>query len=180
MKCAFAALPLFRFALLERMSILSRASASVFVAAFLALCWTPDVGICAEPDSKIVTRIETATAKVKNGKLTVRLEAMAPTSATLIPKGGKLVRRGDKANKDGLIEYECYYKPGGYSGTKLRLIKASLTEHVPPETKGARIFAELNHVDAVPEPSKKKEKLKEGDSLSTPTATPSPTPSATP
>jgi hypothetical protein len=180
MKRAFAALPLFRFALLERMSILSRASASVFIVVFLTLCCMPGAGICAEPDSKLVTRIETATAVLKNGKLTVRLDAMAPTSPTLLPKGGKLMRRGDKANKDGLMEYDCYYKPGGYSGTKLRLIKASLTEHVPPETKGARIFAELNHVDAVPEPPKKKKKLKEGEPLSTPTTTPSPTPSATP
>ena len=180
MKCAFVALPLFRFALLERMSILSRPSASVFIVVFLALCCIPSAGICADPDSKIVTRIETATAKLKNGKLTVHLDAMAPASATLIPKGAKLVRRGDKANKEGLIEYDCYYKPGGYSGTKLRLVKGSLTEHVPPDTKGARIFSELNHVDATPEPPKKKRKLKEGEPLSTPAPTPSPTPSATP
>ena len=147
---------------------------------FLAFGVASEIGICAEPDSKMVTRIETATAVIKNGKLTVRLDAMAQTSPTLIPKGGKLVRRGEKANKDGLIEYDCYYKPGGYSGTKLRLVKASLTEHVPPDTKGARIFAELNHVDAVPEPPKKKSKLKEGEPLSTPAATPSATPSATP
>src|ERR1700716_3990608 len=139
MKCAFAALPLFRFALLERMAILSRPSASVFTVVFLALCCIPSAGICADPDSKLVTRIETATVALKNGKLTVRLDAMAPTSPTLLPKGGKLVRRGEKPNKDGLIEYDCYYKPGSYSGTKLRLVRASLTEHVPPETKGARI-----------------------------------------
>jgi hypothetical protein len=125
-----------------------------------------------------VTRIDTATAVLKHGTLSIRLDAMAPTSPVLIPKGGKLVRRGEKPNKDGLIEYDLYFKPGGYSGTKLRLVRASLTDRVPPDTKGARIFAELNHIDALPAPPK----AKKGSSAPTPMATPSPTPtpSATP
>ena len=153
------------------MAILFRAIVLAFVV-LAGICLTPATGLCAEPDSKLVTRIETATAVLKNGKLTLRIDAMAPTSPMLIPKGGKLVRRGEKQNKDGLIEYDCYYKPGGYSGTKLRLVKASLTEHVPPDAKGARIFAELNKVDALPAPRKGK---KNSSAL-----TPTPTPSATP
>ena len=141
---------------------------------FLALGVASEIGICAEPDTKLVTRIDIAKAVLKNGKLTLRIDAMAPTPPVLIPKGGKLVRRGDKPNKDGLIEYDLYFKPGGYSGTKLRLVKASLTEHVPPDTKGARIFAELNHVDALPAPPKGEK------NSSTPTPSPTPTPSATP
>jgi hypothetical protein len=148
----------------------------VHLAALLAFCLTSENAICAEPDSKLVTRIDTATAVLKHGTLSIRLDAMAPTSPVLIPKGGKLVRRGEKVpNKEGFLEYDCYYKPGGYSGTKLRLVKASLTERsVPAEVKGARIFAELNHVDAVPAPPKGKK------NSSAPTATPTPTPSATP
>jgi hypothetical protein len=145
---------------------------------FLAFGVASEIGICAEPDTKLVTRIDTARTVLKNGKISLRIDAMAPTSPVLIPKGGKLVRRGETPNKEGLIEYDLYFKPAGYTGTKLRLVKASLTERVPPDTKGARIFAELNHLDALPVPPK----AKKGSSAPSPAPTPSPTPtpSATP
>ena len=153
---------------------MSKRVISSVLAVLLMLCAAPKIAICADPDLKLVTRIDTATAVIKHGKLAIRVDAMGLTNATLIPKGGKFVRRGEKQNKEGLIEYDLYFKPGNYSGTKLRLVKASFTEHVPPDTKGARIFAELNHVDALPAPPKGKK------NSSAPTPSSTPTPSATP
>ena len=135
------------------------------VLAFLispALLLTPSVGTCAKQDSKLMTRVEDVTARLKGKTLTIQAHGMASTpslmgvGAHLLPRNGK-----HELNKDGLLEYDFYYKsPGNYSGDKLKPVKATLKEtSVPPGVKGVRIFGEFNDVTGLlAEPKKKKKK----------------------
>jgi hypothetical protein len=147
------------------MSIFTKATAAAFIVC-LTFCFIPNAGICAKPELKIVTRIETATAVMKGRKLVIRVEGMATTGGSFLQKGGQLVRRGENSqlNKEGLLEYELHFNPGNYTGDKLGEVKAALTERsVPADIKGARIFAKLNQMDALivpPKEKKKKEKKK--------------------
>ena len=109
-----------------------------------------------------MTRVEDVTARLKGKKLTIQAHGMASTpsfmgvGAHLLPHNGK-----HELNKDGLLEYDFYYKsPGNYSGDKLKPVKATLKEtSVPPGVKGVRIFGEFNDVTGLlAEPKKKKKK----------------------
>ena len=138
------------------------------VLAFLispALLLTPSVGMCAQQDSKLMTRVEDVTARLKGKKLTIQAHGMASTpsfmgvGAHLLPHNGK-----HELNKDGLLEYDFYYKsPGNYSGDKLKPVKATLKEtSVPPGVKGVRVFGEFNDMTGLlPEPKKKKSEKSE-------------------
>ena len=135
------------------------------VLAFLispALLLTPSVGTCAKQDSKLMTRVEDVTARLKGKKLTIQAHGMASTpsfmgvGAHLLPHNGK-----HELNKDGLLEYDFYYKsPGNYSGSRLKPVKATLKEtSVPPGVKGVRIFGEFNDMtELLAEPKKKKKR----------------------
>ena len=107
-----------------------------------------------------MTRVEDVTARLKGKKLTIQVHGMASTpafmgvGAHLLPRNGK-----HELNKDGLLEYDFYYKsPGNYSGDKLKPVKATLKEtSVPPGVKGVRVFGEFNDITGLlPEPKKKK------------------------
>jgi hypothetical protein len=132
-----------------------------FLAVILAaMCSVPGTAICAQAETKIVTRIDEIAVVLKGKKLTIRVFGMGTTSSRL-PQGGKLVRRNpDNAlNKEGLLEYNLVYKaPPNYTGFAMKRVSASLKEsHLPPGLKGVRIFSELNHIDELlPEPQKKK------------------------
>jgi hypothetical protein len=148
------------FALLERMSIISRPTGLALIVS-LAFCSIPNPGICAEPESKIVTRVDTATAVMKRGALVIRVEGVATISKGLFPRGGQLVRRGktSQPNKEGLLEYELHFNTANYSADKLNPVRAALTERsVPTGIKGVRVFAELNQMDAMLLPPKEKRK----------------------
>lgn len=151
------------FALLERMLIISRQIGFALIV-LLASCFSPNLGSGAESESKIVTRIDKATAVMKRGKLVIQVEGVATTSKSLLPKGGQLVRRGKDSppNKEGLIEYELRFNPGNHAGNELIPVKATLTERsAPADIKGVRVFAELNQVDAMlPLPKEKTKKEK--------------------
>jgi hypothetical protein len=133
------------------------------VLAFLispALFLTSSVGMCAQQDSKLMTRVEDVTARLKGKTLTIQVHGMASTPALmgvgthLSPHNGKR-----ELNKDGLLEYDFYYKSSGnYSGDKLKPVKATLKEtSVPPGVKGVRVFGEFNDItELLPEPKKKK------------------------
>jgi hypothetical protein len=135
------------------------------VLAFLispALLLAPSVGMCAQQDSKLMTRVEDVTARLKGKKLTIQAHGMASTpsfmgvGAHLLPHNGKR-----ELNKDGLLEYDFYYKsPGNYSGDKLKPVKATLKEtSVPPGVKGVRVFGEFNDLTGLlPEPKQKKKR----------------------
>ena len=155
------------FALLECMSIISRRIGFAFIV-LLASCFSSNPGSAEEPKSKIVTRVDTATAIMKGGKLVIQVEGVAPTSKSLLPKGGQLVRRGKDSppNKEGLLEYELHFSPGNHPGDELVPVKATLTERsAPADIKGVRVFAELNQVDAMlPSPNEKKKKEKKVES----------------
>jgi hypothetical protein len=131
----------------------------------LALFLTPETGRCAGPGTKIVTRIDTVTAVMKGGTLTVRVEGMASTPS-LLGRGGELLKRGQAPNKDGLLEYELVFNPPqkNYTGDALKLVKTTIkVSPVPAGVKGVRIYAEYNELNGMlPEPkqepaSKKKE-----------------------
>ncbi len=141
------------------MSIFRKTSVWAFM--IFLTCWaTPEIGICAKTESKMVTRIETAAAAMKNRKMVVKVTGMA-TTGSLLPTSARLLRRGEnfQPNKEGLLEYELHFNPPrNYSGFKLAPVKAGLTERsVPDGVKGVRVFAEFNQVDALfPQPKKKK------------------------
>lgn len=123
-----------------------------------ALFLIPEAGISAKADSKIVTRIDIATAMIKHGKLIVHVQGMGRTPAHL-PGGGQLLRHNPKhqLNQDGLLEYDLYFNPPpNYSGYALKRVEATLQESsIPPGVKGVRIYAELNEMNAMlPEPNK--------------------------
>jgi hypothetical protein len=131
----------------------------------LAIFLTPETGLCAGRDTKIVTRIDTVTAVMKGGTLTIHVEGMASTPS-MLGRGGELLKRGQAPNKDGLLEYELVFNPPqkNYTGDALKLVKTTLkVSSVPAGVKGVRIYAEYNELDGMlPEPkqepaSKKKE-----------------------
>lgn len=126
---------------------------------FLALFAIPETGMCGRRDSKLVTRIETASVVMKHGRLAIRVAGMA-TAPGMSAGSGRLVRHNQnhQPNKDGLLEYDLLYNaPADYSGFKLKPVRASLKESsVPPGVQGVRIFAEFNHLDAKPPAPKKK------------------------
>jgi hypothetical protein len=138
-----------------------------FACAFLlslAFLSKPETGICAQQDSKIVTRIETVKAQMKGRKLVIRVVGMGRTPA-LIRGSGQLSRRGPdhKPNSDGLLEYDLYFNPPpNYSGYTLKSVKATLKESsVPAGVTGVRVFGEFNQIDAMlPQKKAKKEKKK--------------------
>jgi hypothetical protein len=135
------------------------------VLAFLispALLLTPSVGMCAQQDSKLMTRVEVVTARLKGKNLTIQAYGMASTPA-LIGLGAHLSPHNGKheLNKDGLFEYDFYYKsPGNYSGDRLKPVKATLKEtSVPSGVKGVRVFGEFNDItELLAEPKKKKKR----------------------
>jgi len=131
----------------------------------LAIFLTPETGLCAGRDTKIVTRIDTVTAVMKGRTLTIHVEGMASTPS-MLGRGGELLKRGQAPNKDGLLEYELVFNPPqkNYTGDALKLVKTTLkVSSVPAGVKGVRIYAEYNELDGMlPEPkqepaSKKKE-----------------------
>jgi hypothetical protein len=127
----------------------------------LAIFLTPEMGLCATQGTKIVTRIDTVTAVMKGGTLTVHVEGMASTPSL---RGGQLLKRGQKLNQDGLLEYELVFNPPQkpYSGDTLKQVKVTFKDSsVPAGTKGVRIYAEYNEMNAMlpepkPEPATKK------------------------
>jgi hypothetical protein len=129
----------------------------------LAIFLTPETGLCAGRDTKIVTRIDTVTAVMKGGTLTIHVEGMASTPS-MLGRGGELLKRGQAPNKDGLLEYELVFNPPqkNYTGDALKLVKTTLkVSSVPAGVKGVRIYAEYNEMDAMlpepkPEPAPKK------------------------
>jgi hypothetical protein len=132
-----------------------------FLAVVLAAMWSvPGTAICAQSETKIVTRIDLVAAALKGNKLTIRVFGMGTTSSRF-SQGGKLVRRNpeNQLNKEGLLEYNLVYKaPPNYTGFAMKRVSASLKEsHVPAGVKGVRIFSEFNHVDEMlPEQVQKK------------------------
>ena len=109
-----------------------------------------------------MTRVEDVTVRLKGKKLTIQTQGMASTpsfmgvGAHLLPHNGKR-----ELNKDGLLEYDFYYKsPGNYSGDKLKPVKATLKEtSVPAGIKGVRVFGEFNDMTRLlPEPKQKKKR----------------------
>jgi hypothetical protein len=131
----------------------------------LAIFLTPETGLCAGRNTKIVTRIDTVTAVIKGGTLTIHVEGMASTPS-ILGRGGELLKRGQAPNKDGLLEYELVFNPPqkNYTGDALKPVKTTLkVSSVPAGVKGVRIYAEYNELDGMlPEPkqepaSKKKE-----------------------
>jgi len=130
----------------------------------LVLLSTPTMGICAQGDSKLLTRIETVKARLRGRKLTVQAFGMASTPALIGLRAHLSPHNGNhEPNKDGLLEYDFYYKsPGDYSGDRLKPVKATLKEaSVPPEVKGVRVFGEFNDMTRLfAEPRKKKKKKK--------------------
>lgn len=127
----------------------------------LSFVLAPETGICAQQDSKIVTRIETVKAQMKGRKLVIHVVGMGRTPA-LIRGSGQLLRRGPdhKPNSDGLLEYDLHFNPPpNYSGYTLKSVKATLKESsVPAGVTGVRVFGEFNQIDAML--SQKKEKKK--------------------
>ncbi len=127
----------------------------------LTLFLTRETGLGARADSKLVVRIETATATLKGGRIVIHVVGMGRTSA-MIRGGGELLRHGQSTepNKDGLLEYDLYYvPPRDYSGDKLKPVKASLVvSNVPPGVKGVRLYAEFNEINAMLPESKVKER----------------------
>lgn len=126
----------------------------------LALFLSPEKGIGARSDTKIVVRIETATAQLKGRSLIVHASGMARTPAS-VTGGGELLRRNQKQqpNEEGLLEYELHFNPpANYSGDKLKRVKASLKESsVPAGVKGVRVYAQYNEMNAMlPAPTKEK------------------------
>src|ERR1017187_2756220 len=127
----------------------------------LAIFLTPEMGLCATQGTKIVTRIDTVTAVMKGGTLTVHVEGMASTPSL---RGGQLLKRGQKLNQDGLLEYELVFNPPQktYSGDTLKQVKVTFKDSsVPAGTKGVRIYAEYKEMNAMlpepkPEPATKK------------------------
>jgi hypothetical protein len=121
----------------------------------LAIFLTPEMGFCATQGTKIVTRIDTVTAVMKGGTLTVHVEGMASTPSL---RGGQLLKRGQKLNQDGLLEYELVFNPPQkpYSGDTLKQVKVNFKDSsIPVGTKGVRIYAEYNEMNAMlPEPKK--------------------------
>src|ERR1035441_9753725 len=79
-------------------------------------------------------------------------------------RGGQLLKRGQKLNQDGLLEYELVFNPPQktYSGDTLKQVKVTFKDSsVPAGTKGVRIYAEYNEMNAMlpepkPEPATKK------------------------
>ena len=145
------------------MSIFTKTTGFAFII-FLTFCSTPNVGMCAKPELKKITRIENVTAVMKGRTLFVHADGMAPTSS-LLPVGGKLLPHSaeHQPNKDGLLEYDlCFSPPQRNPKDKLKPVKASLKESsVPAGIKGVRIFAEFNQMDRLfPEPKQKKSKEK--------------------
>lgn len=128
----------------------------------LALLFTPTVGMCAEQDSKLVTRVETVTIHLRGRKLAIQAEGMTSTPSFFGVRGHLSPRKGNRElNKDGLLEYEFSYKsPGDYKGSRLRPVKANFKESsVPPGIKGVKVFGEFNEVaQLLAEPKKKKKK----------------------
>lgn len=115
----------------------------------------------AKGESKIVTRVDIAIAQLKGGKLTVTAQGMANCGGFgIVVSKGRLVRRGELLpNKDGLIEYELQFSPPAKPSDKLNPVKASITERLSSgEVKGARVFAELNQMDALLPAAKEKKK----------------------
>lgn len=108
---------------------------------------SPEAGICARANSKIVIRIETVKAKMSGGNIIIDAVGMVRTGA-MIRGGGELVRRNPNhvPNSDGLLEYEFHSEaPGDYKGDKLKSVKATLKEsNVPAGVKGVRIYAQYN------------------------------------
>ena len=131
------------------------------LAAVAAICFAMVSQAYARSEEKIVTRIDDATAQRKGDKIIVHATGAAPTAASLMAQGAKLVRRGELVpNKDGFIDNELRFFPPRKPGDKLRPVKASISERLPAgEIKGARVFGELNSMDgvlAVPGEKKKK------------------------
>ena len=131
---------------------------------FLTVFLVPRSGMCAEQNSKLVTRVETVIVHLRGRKLTIQATGMASTPSFLsFGLGGHLSpRKGNRElNKDGLLEYEFSCKsPGDYKGSRLRPVKASFKESsVPPGIKGVKVFGEFNEVaQLLAEPRNKKKK----------------------
>src|ERR1035438_7993569 len=103
----------------------------------LAIFLTPEMGLCATQGTKIVTRIDTVTAVMKGGTLTVHVEGMASTPSL---RGGQLLKRGQKLNQDGLLEYELVFNPPQktYSGDTLKQVKVTRSEEHTSELQSLR------------------------------------------
>ena len=126
----------------------------------IALALSLETATSAEQDLKLVTRIETAKAKIKRGRVVIQVTAKATTPGLRV-SGGRLLRHNEdnRPNKEGLVEYDFLYRaPRNYSGFKLRGVTASRKDSpIPPEVKGVRILAEFNHYDVLfPAPKEKK------------------------
>ncbi|MEY2530024.1 MAG: hypothetical protein QOI96_109 [Verrucomicrobiota bacterium] len=145
-----------------------KATTFAFLVSFALLC-TPETGICAKPDSKIVVRIDDVSATRKGGGLVIHVVGMGRTPAKLGGHGQLLRRKqSQQSNKDGLLEYDLYFTPPpNYSGYTLKPVKASLNESsVPPDVKGVRIYAELNEMNAMlPEPKRQKRAPKKEETI---------------
>jgi hypothetical protein len=132
----------------------------------LALFLTPTMGLCAQQDSKLMTRIEVVNAHLRGRKITIQAYGMASTPALIGLRAHLSPRNGShELNKDGLLEYDFYYKsPGKYSGDRLKPVKANLKEtSVPPGVKGVRVFGEFNDMTRLFEEPKKKKKKKKSE-----------------
>lgn len=147
--------------LIKRVQIAGTSAGLVVAVGLFALCFTAEVARSATQEPKLVTRIETVTAKAKHGRLVLSVVGMAHTGRTLLPKGGRLVRHGPdfQPNKEGLLEYDLQFvPPQGEPPEKLHEVKAALTERsIPAGAKGVRVFGEFNYVDSIFSEGKKKE-----------------------
>jgi hypothetical protein len=147
-----------KFELLKAMPTSMKTTVFAFL---ISIFLTPGTGICAKTDLKIVTRVDLATAVMKGRKLIIHAQGVAPTAAHF-STGGRLLSHNNnhQPNKEGLLEYDlCFNPPRNNSGDKLKPVKANLKESsVPDGVKGARIFGELNQLDAMPPERKKKKK----------------------
>lgn len=115
-----------------------------------ALLLAADTAFSLRSGGTLVPRVDIATVQSKGGKLYIRAVASVPTNSW-IRGSGELKKRGERPNKDGLMEYEFHYKaPPNYKGDKLSLVRATLTDSsVPPGVKGVLIYSENNEFQAL-------------------------------
>jgi len=128
---------------------------------------TPVSGFGAQKEGKLVVRIDDVYARMKGRTLVVEVIGMGRTKAMIRGGGWLLPHNGShELNKDGLLEYDLYYKaPPNYNGFSLKSVHALLKERsFPPEVKGVRIYSELNAMNSILAQPKKKEKRQKFDS----------------
>jgi hypothetical protein len=131
--------------------------------AAIALLILSAVGMTSASSSReqqIVTRVDDVLAVRKHKTLEIQALGMGRTPSAM-DRGGWLVRRGSGGpNKEGLLEYDLMFKAvPGYTGFKLKPVKAKLNERNAPDgVKGVRIFGQYNQMDGLLPEVKPKEK----------------------